>query len=137
MSYFIVFIIILAIFSLNPVAVGVSLGPFIMEVYGIQERVILFGIIGGVTRISGIINTVSAFIFSLNCGKDKECLKSKYKIMYIICGYCCVISSFLLFFETKDKYPYEDIPVVDNDLINKDEHNKILEMKDIKDKNEN
>ena len=48
--------------------------------------------------------------------------------MYIISGSCCVISSILLFFETKDKFQYEDIPVDDNNLINKGERNKNLEM---------
>ena len=51
--------------------------------------------------------------------------------MYIISGCCCAVSSFLLFFESKDKFNYEDIPVDDNNLIIKDEGNKNLEMKQI------
>ena len=129
MSNSLIFIVCLVIYSLNLVALAVSFGPFIMEVYGIQESVILSGIIGGFTKISDIITTVSAFIFSLNCeGEDKECLKSRYAVMYIISGSCCVISSILLFFETKDKFQYEDIPVDDNNLINKGGVNKSLEM---------
>ena len=88
-----------------------------MEVYGIQESVILGGIMNGLSKFGDVITTVAAFAFSLVCetkneeGKDisdKTCLKQKYAIMYFISGICCCISSLLLFFEKKDKFIYED-----------------------------
>ena len=95
----------------------ISISPFIMEVYGIQESVILGGIMNGLSKFGDVITTVAAFAFSLVCetkdekGKDtsdKTCLKQKYAIMYFISGICCCLSSLLLFFETKDKFIYDD-----------------------------
>ena len=45
--------------------------------------------------------------------------------MYLISGFCCVISSILLFFEKIDKFKYEKIE--DNYFLSdKDEENKNL-----------
>ena len=88
-----------------------------MEVYGIQESVILGGIMSGLSKLGDIISTVSAFVFSLICKNeedeiiiDKRCLKEKYAIMYLISGVCGCLSSLLLFFESKDKFIYKDDP---------------------------
>ena len=108
MSNSFVFISCLVLFVLNISGLMVSFGPFIMEVYGIQESVILGGIMNGISKISDIITTVSAFGFSLVCEKEKDCLKVRYTYMYLISGICCVMSSLLLFIENNEKYNYDD-----------------------------
>ena len=67
MKYTVIFISCFVIYVLNIVGLAVCFGPFIMEVYGIQESVILGGIINGFSKFSDIITTVSAFGFSLIC----------------------------------------------------------------------
>ena len=91
----------------------------------------------GLSKLGDIITTVAAFAFSLACdtkdekGKDisdKICLKQKYAIMYFISGICCCLSSLLLFFETKDKFIYENEILNAETLINAEE---IIQMKKI------
>jgi len=112
-----IFILCFVIYVLDITGLMVSFGPFIMEVYGIQESVILGGIMNGLSKFGDVITTVAAFAFSVVCetkneeGKDKPdkaCLKQKYAIMYFISGICCCLSSLLLFFETKDKFIYDE-----------------------------
>ena len=79
-----IFILCTIIYNLTAVGLGISFVPFIMNVYGIQESVILFPIMGAFTKISEILGIVLGFVLSLN--DDKESLKSNYKIMYIISG---------------------------------------------------
>ena len=120
MSYTVVFITCFVLYVLTLVALSVSFGPFIMEVYGIQESVILGGIINGFSKFSDLITTVSAFGFSIDCEKaekEKDCLKSRYAVMYFISAICCGISSILLFFENRNKFEYENIkeePLLEN-----------------------
>ena len=120
MSYTVVFISCFILYVLALVALSVSFGPFIMEVYGIQESVILGGIINGFSKFSDLITTVSAFGFSIDCEKaekEKDCLKSRYAVMYFISAICCGISSILLFFENRNKFEYENIkeePLLEN-----------------------
>ena len=124
MSYTVVFIACFVLYVLTLVALSVSFGPFIMEVYGIQESVILGGIINGFSKFSDLITTVSAFGFSIDCEKaekEKDCLKSRYAVMYFISAICCGISSILLFFENRNKFEYENIkeePLLDNNNNN-------------------
>ena len=104
MSYTVVFISCFVFYVLNIVVLAVSFGPFIMEVYGIQDN--------GFSKFSDLITTVSAFVFSLDCEKvekEKDCLKSRYSVMYLISAVCCGISAILLFFESQNKFEYEDI----------------------------
>lgn len=105
-----IFIMCFIIYVLDITGLMVSFGPFIMEVYGIQESVILGGIMNGLSKFGDVMTTVAAFAFSLVCetkneeGKDisdKTCLKQKYAIMYFISGICCCISSLLLFLKKK------------------------------------
>ena len=124
MSYTVIFISCFVIYVLTIVVLAVSFGPFIMDVYGIQESVILGGIINGFSKFSDLITTVSAFVFSIDCEKDekeKDCLKSRYAIMYLISSVCCGISSILLFFESKNKFEYEDI--IEEDILEKNNNN--------------
>jgi len=107
-----IFILCFVIYVLVITGLAVSSGPFIMEVYGIQESVILGGIISGLSKFGDVTTTVSAFSFSLICETDgqpdKTCLKQKYAIMYFISGVCCCLSSLLLMFEKQDKFTYGD-----------------------------
>ena len=50
--------------AIGLVAKMVSYSPLIMEIYGIQESVILSGIINGFGKLSEVITTVSAFVIS-------------------------------------------------------------------------
>jgi hypothetical protein len=130
-----IFILCFIIYVLDITGLMVSFGPFIMDVYGIQESVILGGIMNGLSKFGDAITTVAAFAFSLVCetknkeGKeevDKTCLKQKYAIMYFISGICCCLSSLLLFFEKKDKFIYDDeIPNVETRInVEKDNPNE-------------
>ena len=130
MSNSFIFISSLVLYILNLTGFMVSFGPFIMEVYGIHESVILGGIINGFSKIADIITTVSAFSFSLVCADAKDesgendekgCLKKRYKYMYFISAICCLISALLLFFEKKEKFKYEKIAF---DLLDSQNDNK-------------
>ena len=127
MTYTAIFISCFVVYILMLIGLMVSFGPFIMEIYGIQESVLLGGIINGFSRISSIITTVSAFGFSLKCGENKDCLKARYKAMYLISSLCCGISALLLFFEKTDKFDY-GIIIDEYLLLDKDNKNEKCEI---------
>ena len=102
-----VFILSLSICTLNITGLMVSFGPFIMEIFGIQQSVILGGIINGFSKFADLITTIAAFIFSLKYIEVQE-LKIPYRIMYIISAICCSISAFLLLIETNEKFNYKN-----------------------------
>ena len=127
-----VFISAFIIFVIGITGLMMTLIPFIMEVYGIQESVILGGFISGFTKISDIIATVVPFLFSIFCKDDdnkdmeEDCLKKNYAIMYIISSISCGISTLLLFFETNDKYIYKEVKSEESLLNEKNEDIKIM-----------
>ena len=109
-----IFISAYIISILGVVELAISFGPFIMEVFGIQESVILGGIITGISKIGDVITTVTAFIVSLpndeemnNPELKKENVKKAYKVLYLISAISCCMSTILLFFESKEKFNYE------------------------------
>ena len=130
-----IFIIGFIVYVMGITGLMMTSGPFIMEIYGIQESVILGGFISGFTKIGDIITTVGPFLFSIFCedknNKDNEekCLKKKYAIMYIISSISCGISALLLFFETKDKFIYEDVSVEET-LLGKENDDIIITPED-------
>ena len=126
MNYTIVFISCLIIYILVLIGFRVAFVPFIMEIYGIQESVLLGGIIHCFSMLSEISTIVSAFVFSIDCGKNKDCLKSRYRIMYLISGICCCISFLLLYIEKKDKFIYEKINIKEKSKLKKNEQKKNL-----------
>ena len=132
MIYTPVFISCFVIYILVLVGLMVSFGPFLMEVFGIQESVLLGGVISAFSKISSVITTVSPFAFSLKCGEDKGCLKTRYKAMYLISSVCCGISCLLLFFEKSDKFNY-DIISDENILLDKNKDDKKNELIPIND----
>ena len=93
----------LGVMSLISFSVGFS--PFIMETYGIEESVILGGIINAVAKVSELITTVAAFVISLFYSKDE--IEMPYRIMYIIGFIFCIFSLVLLIFEKKEKFEYD------------------------------
>ena len=88
-----------------------------MEIYGIQESVILGGIISAFSKISEITTTVTAFIVSLFF-KDVEKLKVPYRAIYIISSIFCTISAILLLLESNEKVNYTlEIPMSNEDSV--------------------
>jgi multisubunit Na+/H+ antiporter MnhB subunit len=106
----------LAVMSLISSAVGFS--PFIMETYGIEESVILGGIINTFSKISEAITTVSAFIISLIYSKEE--IEKPYRIMYVIGFAFCLLSLILLIFENKEKFYYGKKEEDFGDLVEKE-----------------
>ena len=102
----IIFISSFVISILGLVGSMVGFAPFIMEIYGIQESVIIGGLINVFSKISEIISIVSAFIISLFYSKE-EIIKP-YRIMYISGAIGCFISVILLLFENDKKFIYEE-----------------------------
>ena len=106
MTNIIVFVFSFIILILGLVGVLSSFVPFIMEVYGIQESVILGGIINAFSKLSEITTTVAAFIVSLIYTKEE--IQIPYKYIYITGSICCVFCLLLLFTESTEKFKYED-----------------------------
>ena len=64
------------------------------------------------SKVSDIITTVSAFVFSFYYeGLD---LKIPYRIMYMLCSLFCGFSSILFFIESNKKYIYTNENIGDN-----------------------
>ena len=101
----IIFISSFIISVLALVAIMVCFVPFIMEVYGIQESVIIGGIMNIFAKLSEVITTVSAFVISFYYTKDE--IEKPYKVMYIIGSGLCFLSFILLIFEHNKKHDYE------------------------------
>jgi len=122
----VLFLIAFAIIAIGLVSKMVSFSPLLMEIYGIQESVILGGIINGVGKLSEVITTVSAFVISFYYKGDE--IKIPYKILFIVGSSCSALSFVLLMFESRKKYEYEkeadDLnQLVDNDNITEAEMN--------------
>ena len=102
----VIFISSFALAILVLVSTIVSFAPFIMEVYGIEESVILGGIMGVFSKLSEVSTTVSAFVFSFFY--SKEDIEKPYKLMYLIGSGVCLLSFILLLFEKKEKFDYNE-----------------------------
>ena len=113
----IIFISSFIIAALALTSTIVTFAPFIMEIYGIQESVILGGIMGIFSKLSEITTTVSGFVISLFYTKD-EIIKP-YQLMYLTGSGLCFLSFILLFFENKEKYDYDKIEEDLGNLVEK------------------
>ena len=111
----VIFIISFAISILGLVSSMVCIAPYIMDIYGIQESVILGGIMNIFAKISDVITTVVAFVISFFYNKEE--IIFPYRIMYIVGSCCCLVSFILLIFEKKDKFDYGDYGDENNDGI--------------------
>ena len=101
----IIFIVSFVISVLGLVSSMVCIAPYLMDIYGIQESVILGGIMNVFARLGDVITTVVAFVFSFFYNKEE--IIFPYQIMYIVGSGCCLVSFILLIFEKKDKFNYE------------------------------
>ena len=101
-----IFMVSFIISVLGLVSCIVCIAPFIMDIYGIQESVILGGIMNIFSRLSEVITTVVAFVFSFFYNKEEIILP--YQIMYLIGSGCCLLSFILLMFEKKEQFNYDD-----------------------------
>ena len=113
----IIFISSFIIAALALTSTIVTFAPFIREIYGIQESVILGGIMGIFSKLSEITTTVSGFVISLFYTKD-EIIKP-YQLMYLTGSGLCFLSFILLFFENKEKYDYDKIEEDLGNLVEK------------------
>ena len=102
----IVFMISCFLSILGLISISVCYTPFIMETYGIETSIILGGIMQVFSKISEIATTTTAFSISLFYSKEE--IMKPYKILYIICSSCCLLSFILILFEKKDKYKYDE-----------------------------
>ena len=120
----VLYILSFALIAIGLVSKMVSFNPLLMEIYGIQESVILGGIINGLGKVGEIITTVAAFIISFFYSKDE--IKTPYKIIFISGSICSVISFLLLCFESNKKFDYkeENMDIVDK-LIDNDTESEI------------
>ena len=102
----VIYILSFALIAIGLVSKMVSFNPLLMEIYGIQESVILGGIINGLGKVGEIITTVAAFVISFFYSKDE--IKTPYKIIFISGSICSVISFLLLCFESTKKFEYNE-----------------------------
>ena len=117
----VLYIISFVLIAIGLVSKMVSFNPLLMEIYGIQESVILSGIINGLGKVGEIITTVSAFVISFYYSKDE--IKTPYKIIFVSGSVCSIISFLLLCFESNKKFISEEDNIdgigklVDNERI--------------------
>ena len=102
----VIFISSFALAILSLVSTIVSFAPFVMEVYGIEESVILEGIMGVFSKLSEVTTTVSAFVISFFYSTEE--IVKPYKLMYLIGAGVCLLSFILLIFEKKEKFDYNE-----------------------------
>ena len=114
----VIFISSFAIAILALVSTIVSYAPFVMEVYGIEESVILEGIMGVFAKLSEVTTTVTAFVVSFFYSKEE--IVKPYKLMYLIGAGVCLLSFILLMFEKKEKFDYSDKEEDLGTLVDKD-----------------
>ena len=93
--------------TLGAIPISVCVGPHIMDIYGIQESVILAGILGIFIILSEIASTAVAFVISEQ-DNTKEELVNKFQIVFFICAGLAFISFIILFFEKKEKIDYDE-----------------------------
>ena len=96
--------LILYLFGLIGNMVGQT--PLIMEVYGIQESVILGGLIATISKVSEIVSTVVAF--SVSFIYKGNSIRIPYKIIYILSSAFSYYSFYLFMWEEIDKFEYDD-----------------------------
>lgn len=102
---------------------AVSLEPFIMEIYGIDESVILLGILSGISMVGEGLILVWVFILSFQHKGQK--IVDPYKYIFIGGAICGLLSFILFLIENKKKFEYENEKIVLDLLI--DDKDKIEE----------
>ena len=112
--------------AIGLVSKTVSFNPFLMEIYGIRESVILGGIINGIGKVGEVITVVAAFVIPFKYQGNE--IKTPYKIIFIVGSACSLLSLILLLFESTKKYEYEEEMdkldlLIDNDNLTENEQN--------------
>ena len=112
-----VFILSYVLSVVNLAGSMIGFAPFIMEVYGIQESVILGGYLSGVSKFGDALSSILAFLVSFPSEEEKNNpelktinLMKKYRSTYICTIIGSVISVILLFLEKPEKFKYESSP---------------------------
>lgn len=106
-NFFFTLSIMLYLFGLIGNTVG--LNPLIMEIYGIQESVILGGFVSTFSKIGEILTTTVAFFVSFMYPGNS--IRIPYKIIYILSSVFSYLSFYILMIEEIDKYQYDDSDV--------------------------
>ena len=118
----IIFISSFVIAILGLVSIFTCFTPFVMEIYGIQESVIIGGVMNVFAKLSEITTTVVAFVISLFYSNDE--IIRPYQIMYSIGSGFCLLSFILLILETNKKYEYDQEEDL-GDLVEKAKYGEI------------
>ena len=106
-SFVFMLALILYLFGLIGNMVGQT--PLIMEIYGIQESVILGSLTLTFSKISEVVSTVVAFSVSFKYTGDS--IRIPYKIIYILSSVFSYYSFYLLMWEDINKFEYDDSDV--------------------------
>ena len=93
--------------NIGQTPITICINPYIMDIYGIQETVILFGVLTMFIILSQIATAVIAFLFSIYYGSKGEIIKP-FQITYYICAGLAFLSFILLLFEKNQKIDYEE-----------------------------
>lgn len=99
--------VILYIFGLIGKLVGAT--PLTMEIYGIQESVILSSVTSTISKVGEIITTTTAFVVSFIYPGNS--IRIPYKIIYVLSSLFSYASFSLLMIEDIDKHQYDDSDV--------------------------
>ena len=104
-----VFLLSITLYLFGLIGNMVGSQPLIMEIYGIQESVILGGFMSTFSKISEIITTVVAFGVSfIYTGNN---IRIPYKIIYVLSSLFSYFCFYLMMIEDIDKYKYDDSDV--------------------------
>ena len=106
-SFMFLLSVLLYIFGLVGNMVGSP--PLIMEIYGIQESVILGSFLSTFAKVSEIITTTVAFFVSFIYQGNS--IRIPYKIIYVLSALFSYLSFYLLMVEEMDKQEYDDSEV--------------------------
>ena len=93
--------------NIGQTPITICINPYIMDIYGIQETVILGGVLTMFIILSQIATAVIAFLFSIYYGSKGEIIKP-FQITYYICAGLAFLSFILLLFEKNQKIDYEE-----------------------------
>ena len=105
------FLTSLVFVMIGDTAILIAFHPLIMEIFGIQESVILGGIINSFGKLSEIISNTIAFVFSFLYSNEE--IYVPYKYIYIVCCSLSIISIFLIFFESNKTFNEDNNKIKD------------------------
>ena len=115
------FMISFVIVAISSIAKSISLHPFLMEIYGINESVVLVGINSGISFLGE--GAILATIFILSFRYKGIDIAVPYKYLFIGGSVCGLLSFVLFLIENKNKFEYKNLDVA-LDLLIDDEDKK-------------